>query len=159
VSQETLDSIVILVGVLAASAFVIGLHYMNSPATARMGNRISAVGMTVAVIVTFLSLLLREGLSTEGLIIIAAGLVIGGAVGLVMALRVAMTAMPQLVSLFNAVGGGAAAIGPLRTAAAPKKSLAIFGCRGGQRQYPLWSARRLGQAQASSAGPSEVGGS
>ena len=110
-SQETLDSIVILVGVLAAAAFVIGLHYMNSPATARMGNRISAVGMTVAVIVTFLSLLLREGgLSTEGLIIIVAGFVIGAAVGLMMALRVAMTAMPQLVSLFNAVGGGAAAL-------------------------------------------------
>ena len=110
-SDETLNTIVILVGALAASAFVIGLHYMNSPATARTGNRISAAGMTVAVVVTFLSLLLREGgISTEGLIIIIAGLLIGGAVGLFMALRVAMTAMPQLVSLFNAVGGGAAAI-------------------------------------------------
>ncbi len=110
-SGETLDAIVILVGVLAASAFVIGLHYMNSPATARMGNRISAVGMTVAVIVTFISLLLREGgISSEGLVIIILGFIIGGAVGLFLALRVAMTAMPQLVSLFNAVGGGAAAL-------------------------------------------------
>ena len=110
-SEEMLNSIVILVGALAASAFVIGLHYMNSPATARTGNRISAAGMTVAVVVTFLYLLLREGgLSTEGLIIIVAGFLIGGAVGLFLALRVAMTAMPQLVSLFNAVGGGAAAI-------------------------------------------------
>jgi len=110
-SDETLNTIVILVGALAASAFVIGLHYMNSPATARTGNRISAAGMAVAVVVTFLSLLLREGgISTEGLIIIVAGFLIGGAVGLFMALRVAMTAMPQLVSLFNAVGGGAAAI-------------------------------------------------
>ena len=109
--DETLNTIVILVGALAASAFVIGLHYMNSPATARTGNRISAAGMAVAVVVTFLSLLLREGgISTEGLIIIVAGFLIGGAVGLFMALRVAMTAMPQLVSLFNAVGGGAAAI-------------------------------------------------
>jgi H+-translocating NAD(P) transhydrogenase subunit beta len=111
VSQEALDTIVILVGTLAAASFVIGLHYMNSPATARMGNRISAVGMTVAVIVTFVSLLLREGgISSEGLIIIIVGFLIGGSVGLLMALRVAMTAMPQLVSLFNAVGGGAAAI-------------------------------------------------
>ena len=110
-SEEILNTIVILVGALAASAFVIGLHYMNSPATARTGNRISAAGMTVAVVVTFLYLLLREGgLSTEGLIIIVAGFLIGGAVGLFLALRVAMTAMPQLVSLFNAVGGGAAAI-------------------------------------------------
>jgi NAD(P) transhydrogenase subunit beta len=110
-SDETLNTIVILVGALAASAFVIGLHYMNSPATARTGNRISAAGMAVAVVVTFLSLILREGgISTEGLIIIVAGFLIGGAAGLFMALRVAMTAMPQLVSLFNAVGGGAAAI-------------------------------------------------
>ncbi len=110
-SDETLNTIVILVGVLAASAFVIGLHYMNSPATARNGNRISAAGMTLAVVVTLLALLFREeGLSSEGLIIIIAGFLIGGAAGLVLALRVAMTAMPQLVSLFNAVGGGAAAI-------------------------------------------------
>jgi NAD(P) transhydrogenase subunit beta len=111
VSSDSLDTIVILVGVLAAAGFVIGLHFMNSPATARTGNRLSAAGMTLAVLVTFASLLLREGgLSTEALIIIVGGFVIGGAVGLFMALRVAMTAMPQLVSLFNAVGGGAAAI-------------------------------------------------
>ena len=110
-SDETLNTIVILVGVVAASAFVIGLHYMNSPATARNGNRISAAGMTLAVVVTLLALLFREeGLSSEGLIIIIVGFLIGGAAGLVLALRVAMTAMPQLVSLFNAVGGGAAAI-------------------------------------------------
>ncbi len=110
-SGDTLQVIVILVGTLAAASFVIGLHYMNSPATARMGNRISAVGMTVAVVVTFVSLLLREGgLSTEALLIIVVGFLIGGSLGLLMALRVAMTAMPQLVSLFNAVGGGAAAI-------------------------------------------------
>jgi NAD(P) transhydrogenase subunit beta len=67
--------------------------------------------MAIAVIVTFASLLLREGgLSSEGLIIIVAGSLAGGALGLMLALRVAMTAMPQLVSLFNAVGGGAAAI-------------------------------------------------
>jgi NAD(P) transhydrogenase subunit beta len=111
VSEEWLNTIVILIGLGAAASFVIGLHFMNSPATARQGNRISAVGMAVAVIATFVSLLLRPGgLSTEGLIVIVAGLVIGGAVGLLLALRVAMTAMPQLVSLFNAVGGGAAAI-------------------------------------------------
>ena len=110
-SQATLDTIVILVGVLAASGFVIGLHYMNSPARARTGNRISAAGMALAVIVTLAALLLREGgVSPEGLIIIVGGFVIGGAAGLLLALRVAMTAMPQLVSLFNAVGGGAAAI-------------------------------------------------
>jgi len=111
VSQATLDTVVVLAGLIAASSFVIGLHFMNSPATARNGNRISAAGMTLAVVVTLLSLVLREGgLSAEGWIVILAGFVIGGAIGLLMALRVAMTAMPQLVSLFNAVGGGAAAL-------------------------------------------------
>jgi NAD(P) transhydrogenase subunit beta len=111
VDQGTLDTLVILVGLLAASGFVIGLHYMNSPATARNGNLISASGMALAVAVTFLALVFGEdGLSTEALIIIVVGIVIGGAAGLFLALRVAMTAMPQLVSLFNAVGGGAAAL-------------------------------------------------
>jgi proton-translocating NAD(P)+ transhydrogenase subunit beta len=110
-AQETLDTIVILVGLLAAAGFVVGLHFMNSPATARTGNRISAAGMALAVIVTFAALLLREGgISTQAFIIIVVGFLIGGAAGLLLALRVAMTAMPQLVSLFNAVGGGAAAI-------------------------------------------------
>ena len=84
---------------------------MNSPATARNGNLISMSGMALAVVVTFIALLFGEdGLSTEGLIIIVVGFIIGGAAGLLLALRVAMTAMPQLVSLFNAVGGGAAAL-------------------------------------------------
>ncbi len=117
--QATLSTLFILIGALAAGSFVIGLHFMNSPATARNGNLISAGGMTVAVIATFVYLILRDchaescavgGMTTEALVIIVAGFMIGGAVGLFLALRVAMTAMPQLVSLFNAVGGGAAAI-------------------------------------------------
>lgn len=109
--QGTLDTIVILVGTLAAAGFVIGLHFMNSPATARNGNLISMSGMALAVVVTFISLMLRdEGLSPEALIIIVVGFLIGGAAGLSLAMRIAMTAMPQLVSLFNAVGGGAAAL-------------------------------------------------
>ncbi|MEX1296893.1 MAG: NAD(P)(+) transhydrogenase (Re/Si-specific) subunit beta [Candidatus Limnocylindrales bacterium] len=117
--QSTLSTLFIIIGALAASSFVIGLHFMNSPATARNGNLISAGGMSVAVIATFVYLLLRDcphgscaigGLSTEALIIIIAGFAIGAAAGMFLALRVAMTAMPQLVSLFNAVGGGAAAI-------------------------------------------------
>jgi NAD(P) transhydrogenase subunit beta len=120
VDQGTLNAIVILVGAFAAGSFVIGLHFMNSPATARNGNLLSMTGMAVAVITTFVWLLIGEchegvtcsvgGLSTPALVIIIGGFLIGGAVGLFLALRVAMTAMPQLVSLFNAVGGGAAAI-------------------------------------------------
>jgi len=99
-----------------AAAFVLGLHQMNSPATARRGNQLSAAGMTLAVVTTFLWLLTPGnpihpgGMSLTAIGIIVGGFVIGGGIGLWMARRVAMTAMPQLVSLFNAVGGGAAAL-------------------------------------------------
>src|SRR5688572_8869431 len=89
---------------------------MNSPATARRGNQISAAGMTLAAVVTFLWLLtpgnfIRPGgMGPIAIGIILVGFLIGGGAGLWMARRVAMTAMPQLVSLFNAVGGGAAAL-------------------------------------------------
>ena len=58
--QATLSTIFILIGALAAGSFVIGLHFMNSPATGRNGNLISAGGMTVAVVTTFVYLLLRD---------------------------------------------------------------------------------------------------
>ena len=110
-SQEWIFTIVFLAWLVGAAAFVLGLHQMNSPATARDGNRLSAGGMTIAVGTTLLYLLTREGgLRIEGLAIILVGFVIGGGAGLYMAQNVKMTAMPQLVSLFNAVGGGAAAL-------------------------------------------------
>jgi len=94
----------------AAVCFVLGLHFMNSPATARRGNRISAGGMIVAV--AFALALVAEGATmdlTRWLVLIV-GALIGAGVGLWAARSVLMTAIPQLVSLFNAVGGGAAAM-------------------------------------------------
>ena len=109
--QEWIYTVVFLAWLAGAAAFVIGLHQMNSPATARDGNRLSAGGMTIAVATTLLYLVTREGgLSGIGLAIIVVGFAIGGGLGLYMARTVKMTAMPQLVSLFNAVGGGAAAL-------------------------------------------------
>src|SRR5919198_52367 len=110
-SQDWIYTIVFAAWLLGAAAFVIGLHRMNSPATARDGNRLSALGMTIAVLTTLFYMITREGgLSIAALAIIVVGFVIGGGAGLYMARSVAMTAMPQLVSLFNAVGGGAAAL-------------------------------------------------
>jgi NAD(P) transhydrogenase subunit beta len=83
---------------------------MNSPATARNGNLLSAGGMAAAVIATAIFLAAREGTPGTTWLIIAIGIVIGGGAGLYTARKVKMTAMPQLVSLFNAVGGGAAAL-------------------------------------------------
>src|SRR5262245_11061450 len=109
--QDWLYTIVFFAWLAGASAFVLGLHQMNSPATARNGNRLSAAGMTVAVVATLAWLALRPGgLAIEAWIIIIGGFIVGGGIGLYLARAVKMTAMPQLVSLFNAVGGGAAAL-------------------------------------------------
>ena len=99
----------------AAVCFVLGLHLMRSPRTARRGNVVSASGMAAAVLVTALLLVDEDGGGVGwhgGVwagIALGGGIVVGGGYGLYAARRVRMTAMPQLVSLFNAVGGGAAA--------------------------------------------------
>jgi len=99
-----------LVYLAAAVTFVLGLHLMNSPATARRGNRLSAGGMTVAVLTTLVVLVHDRDVTGTGATVLALGLLAGAVGGLLAARRVQMTAMPQLVSLFNAVGGGAAAL-------------------------------------------------
>jgi NAD(P) transhydrogenase subunit beta len=110
-SQAWIYTIVYFAWLIGAACFVLGLHLMNSPATGRNGNRLSASGMVIAVGATFVDLLVRpEGLSTIALVIIVVGFLLGGGAGLYTARTVKMTAMPQLVSLFNAVGGGAAAL-------------------------------------------------
>jgi NAD(P) transhydrogenase subunit beta len=99
-----------LVYVLAAACFVVGLHLMNSPATARRGNQVSTAGMIIAVAAT-LVLLIHEGTVTAvGWTVLIIGTLLGSVVGLWSARTVQMTAMPQLVSMFNAVGGGAATL-------------------------------------------------
>src|SRR3954468_22901851 len=90
--------------IIAFALFIVDLRLMNHPRTARRGNVIGAIGMTIAVIAT---LLIRE-VGDYGLI--AVGVVIGAAVGVPAARSVKMTAMPQMVALFNGVGGGAVAL-------------------------------------------------
>jgi H+-translocating NAD(P) transhydrogenase subunit beta len=114
---EIIEILVRLAWLAGAVTFVLGLIRMNSPATARNGNLLSAGGMTVAVIATAILILADEfigpeaaGLSIPTWAIIIVGTAIGGGGGWYMARTVKMTAMPQLVSIFNAVGGGAAAL-------------------------------------------------
>jgi NAD(P) transhydrogenase subunit beta len=108
-TSTDLGYLVQLAFLVGATCFALGLHLMNSPATARSGNRLSATGMTIAV-VSELLYVANQGPGIGNWLIIFGGLLIGGAAGLRMARTVAMTSMPQLVSLFNAVGGGAAAL-------------------------------------------------
>ena len=104
-----LDTTTHLLYLLAAVCFVLGLHLMNSPATARRGNQVSAAGMALAVLTTVV-LLADQGIRAAAVLVLVLGAAVGGVAGAVIARRVAMTAMPQLVSVLNAVGGGAAAL-------------------------------------------------
>jgi H+-translocating NAD(P) transhydrogenase subunit beta len=90
--------------IVAFVLFIVDLRLMNHPGTARKGNVIGAIGMGIAVIAT----LLIESVADYALI--ALGVAIGTAVGVPAARSVKMTAMPQMVALFNGVGGGAVAL-------------------------------------------------
>ncbi|WP_181804878.1 NAD(P)(+) transhydrogenase (Re/Si-specific) subunit beta [Streptomyces shenzhenensis] len=108
--MDTVSNAVHYVFLATAVCFVLGLHLMNHPRTARRGNALSAGGMTVAIAAT-VWLVIHEGtITTTGWLVLASGGLIGAALGLYAAREVKMTAMPQLVSVFNAVGGGAAAL-------------------------------------------------
>jgi NAD(P) transhydrogenase subunit beta len=104
------DSVTHLIYLAVAACFVLGLHFMNSPATARRGSQLSAAAMTVGIVTTIAVLAKAHVITGTGVAVLASGLLIGGAVGLWMARTVQMTQMPQLVSLFNAAGGGAATL-------------------------------------------------
>jgi NAD(P) transhydrogenase subunit beta len=84
--------------------FILALRFLSSPAHARRGNQLGAVGMLVAIVVTWVK---TGGTSWWALVL---GMLIGGGFGAVAARKVKMTAMPQMVALFNGVGGGAAAL-------------------------------------------------
>jgi H+-translocating NAD(P) transhydrogenase subunit beta len=89
--------------IVAFSLFILGLSGLTGPRTAVRGNKIAALGMLVAVLATLLQV-------RHNWLLIAGGLVVGAALGVPSARRVRMTAMPQMVALFNGVGGGAVAL-------------------------------------------------
>jgi NAD(P) transhydrogenase subunit beta len=93
-----------LADLLAIALFIYGLHELNSPATARRGNRFAMVGMLIALI----AIVVRTG--AVGWPAVAVGVALGAAIGIVAAVKVKMTAMPQMVALYNGAGGGAAAL-------------------------------------------------
>jgi NAD(P) transhydrogenase subunit beta len=107
--MTTLAFVIGLVYLLAATSFVLGLHQMRAPSTARRGNLTSAAGMAVAIAATIFVALLASGGSPWGWIAVVVGAALGAVYGIVRARTVKMTDIPQLVSVFNAVGGGAAA--------------------------------------------------
>jgi H+-translocating NAD(P) transhydrogenase subunit beta len=105
-----LDIVTFFVYLVGSVTFILGLKFLASPVSARRGNRLAATGMAIVVGWVFITeFLLRDGgLSTVW--ILAVGIPIGALVGAVGARRVPMTAMPQMVAIFNGAGGGAAAL-------------------------------------------------
>ena len=97
VSQNWID----IAYLIAACLFVVGIKGLTKPKTAVRGNLLAAAGMGVAAVVT----LLNEHIVTYEIII--AGVVVGGLIGAVMAKKVQMTSMPQMIALLNGFGGGA----------------------------------------------------
>ncbi|MEM8640448.1 MAG: NAD(P)(+) transhydrogenase (Re/Si-specific) subunit beta [Cyanobacteria bacterium P01_G01_bin.54] len=102
--SEFLPSGIQLSYLVAASLFIVGLKQLGSPATARRGNQLAAIGMLVAVVAT----LLEQQVLNYNMILI--GVVLGSVIGAVGAYRVEMTAMPQMVGIFNGLGGAASAL-------------------------------------------------
>ncbi|MBV8489878.1 MAG: NAD(P)(+) transhydrogenase (Re/Si-specific) subunit beta [Candidatus Eremiobacteraeota bacterium] len=99
-----LDIGIYLADLVAIALFIYGLHELNSPATAKRGNQLAMVGMAIALV----AILVKTG--GIGWWVVAVGIALGAAVGIVAALKVKMTAMPQMVALYNGAGGGAAAL-------------------------------------------------
>ncbi len=98
-NTQVIESLITLAYMAAAVCFIFGLKMMSSPHTAVRGNRISAVGMLIAIVVT----LLDKQITTFTWI--AVGLIIGSVIGAVAAIRVPMTSMPGFVAFFNGTGG------------------------------------------------------
>lgn len=95
--------------VIASILFIIGLKMLSHPLTARKGNILAAVGMVLAIVATIL-FHQKDGKPIGNIGLIVAAIVVGTIIGWLVAKRVKMTAMPQLVSLFNGMGGAAAAL-------------------------------------------------
>ncbi len=104
--MDTLEVLTYLVWLIASVTFILALKFLASPRTARTGNLLGASGMALVVAWTFFT--------TEGMLanwwIVVVGAIIGSIAGVLGARRVPMTAMPQMVAIFNGAGGGAAAL-------------------------------------------------
>src|SRR3989441_500622 len=103
--RMTVETLIPIAYLIAAVTFILGLKGLSSPTTAVQGNRIAAAGMLIAVVATFFA---QDAQGSVPLIL--AGMAVGGVAGFAGARVVKMTAMPQMVALFNGAGGGAAAL-------------------------------------------------
>lgn len=108
--MELSQNLLHIIYLLASLSFILGLKMLSHPKTARNGNLIAGVGMTLAIFATIFLYHNAEGAPIGNLPLIFLGLIAGTVIGYVMAKRVKMTSMPQMVSFFNGMGGACAAL-------------------------------------------------
>src|ERR1700677_3434570 len=113
---------------VAGVLFILALRGLSHPETSRQGNRFGMIGMAIAVLAT----LLHQGMSVAGYALIVLGIAIGGSIGAFVALRIKMTALPQLVAAFHSLVGLAAVF----VAAAALNAPEAFGIGTAGHIYP-----------------------
>jgi len=105
-----MEIILAIIYLVASVTFILGLKMLGHPETARRGNLIAAAGMTIAIFGTIFLYKVDKEISSLVYILIAIAIVIGTIIGWVVAKKVDMTKMPELVSMFNGMGGASAAL-------------------------------------------------
>ncbi len=105
-----MDFILEISYLIASITFILGLKMLSSPESARSGNLIAAAGMLIAIVATIFFHQDSEGHSISNITWIIAAMILGTVIGYLMAVKVQMTAMPQMVSFFNGMGGACAAL-------------------------------------------------
>ncbi|MGC4047621.1 MAG: NAD(P)(+) transhydrogenase (Re/Si-specific) subunit beta [Armatimonas sp.] len=106
------DALVDIAYLVTAVCFIMGLRFLGNPNTARKGNQLGALGMGIAIVATLFSSDMEENgaINWTNIALIIAAIAIGGAAASFMSRRVQMTAMPQMVAIFNGMGGATAAL-------------------------------------------------
>ena len=104
-----MDNVINLVYLAASVLFILGIRGLTHPRTAVRGNLLGATGMLLAVVATLLDQRVF-GADSQAYLVIFGGVALGAAIGATLALRIALTAMPEMVALLNAFGGGASAL-------------------------------------------------
>ena len=103
-------SILTLCYLIGSITFILGLKMLSNPASARNGNLIAAAGMTIAILGTIFLYRDEEGNKLHNHLWIFGGIAIGAIIGTLAAKKIKMTAMPEMVSMFNGMGGACAAL-------------------------------------------------
>ncbi|WP_237214921.1 NAD(P)(+) transhydrogenase (Re/Si-specific) subunit beta [Falsiroseomonas oryziterrae] len=98
------DTLSTLAYLVASVLFILALRGLSHPETSRQGNLLGMIGMAIAILAT----LLKPGMGVGGIVLVIAGLAIGGTIGTIVAQRIQMTALPQLVAAFHSLVGMAA---------------------------------------------------